>query len=304
MSSIAILITAYKEPTVAKLLDSIFDPKNNNFNQCMTVYLSAPDYETKQVAQNSAIKWNQLSNFIILTDLGQGKPSALNLALSQINADWVICTDGDVFLDANSIDNLIKTIDSNEISGLGAISGRPVSNDSKSNFWGYIGHLLADAAHTKRNEVYKLGESYFVSGYLVAYQKKLLKDLPFNTLIDDAQFSCQIIEQGYQIGYQPRATVKIKYPSNLTDWINQKRRSAGGYRELKKDFPKLFYAGKTRSLWSELSFFLFPFKYAKSPLELIYSLILFPLRLYLWILIWLDGVSKKDNLWTRIESTK
>jgi poly-beta-1,6-N-acetyl-D-glucosamine synthase len=304
MPKIAILITAFREPSIARLLDSIFDPEYDNFDPNITVYVSAPDYETRDIAKNTVNKWSKSNNLVLLTDPGKGKPLALNSALDVISSDWIICTDGDVFLDCNAIKNLINCINRNENSKLGSISGRPKSNDCKLNFWGYVGNLLADAAHLKRYQLAELGESYFASGYLVAYRKKLLTHLPVDTLVDDAQFSCQVIQQDYYIGYEPSAIVRIKYPDNCKDWINQKRRSAGGYRELKKDFPKLFKQGKTRSFWKELSFFWFPFEYATNLVELSYSCFLFPLRLYLWILIWFDGISKKDKLWIRIESTK
>jgi poly-beta-1,6-N-acetyl-D-glucosamine synthase len=302
MTKISILITAFKEPSVAKLLDTIFDPNFNNFSQDIIVYLSAPDNETRQIAENTASNWNRLSNLVFLSDLGQGKPSALNFAFQQIDSDWIICTDGDVYLETNAIFELINSINF-ATSEVGAISGRPKSSDSKSSFWGYIGNLLADVAHQKRYNLSIKGESYFASGYLVAYKKNLLVPLDPNTLIDDAQFSSQILNQGMKIGYEPKAIVRIKYPNSLSDWIKQKRRSAGGYRELKKDFPKLSKS-KNRSFFGELKYVLFPFVYATNFVELVYSCLLFPLRLYLWIVIWYDSFVGTKNLWVRVDSTK
>ena len=305
--SIAILITAFKEPSVEYLLDTILNPDFNNWQSNWQLWVSAPDESTRQLSIDTANKWQVPIS--ILADKGIGKPSALNLALETIDCDWLICTDGDVFLKPNSIRFLVQKITNNLDftnnygAKYGAVSGRPVSNDSKDNFFGYIGYLLADAAHYKRFLNSEVGKSYFVSGYLVAYNKPKLQPLDPKTLVDDAQFSMQLINQGLSIGYEPKAQVMIKYPINYTDWIAQKRRSAGGYNEL-KNIKHQNRKIEIRSFWSEVKFVFFPIKYASNPRELVFSLMLYPLRLWLWLVIFWDTKTNKTNLWVRVESTK
>jgi poly-beta-1,6-N-acetyl-D-glucosamine synthase len=306
--SISLLITAWKESiSVARNIQTIL---NGNLN--IEIILVAPDIET----QDSARKIFEVNNFIsfqIIIDPQTGKPNAINLALEKIESDWIICTDGDIVLFPDSIPALIKEIHNLELQqenpcqvcdqrepSTGAISARPISIDSKNNFWGYVGHLLADSAHVKRS----CSANYFVSGYLCAYKKSKIKKLPIETLVDDAQFSIQILEQNLDIKYVSKSLVGVKYPTNFGDWMIQKRRSAGGYRELDQQIKSLNLNSTQRSFKNELSFIFYPIKYANNSKELIYSFGLYPLRLLLWIFIFKDRFIKPNKPWERVESTK
>lgn len=292
--SISLLITAWNEPiSVARNVQTVLNSRLN-----LEIVVVAPDLETRNAAIN-IFQINGYTNFKILTDPQTGKPNAINLALEEINSDWIICTDGDIVLYQDSIITLVEQIQNMKLN-YGAVSARPISIDSKDNFWGYIGHLLADSAHVKRSQ----GSNYFVSGYLCAYQKSKISTLPSSTLVDDAQFSVQILLQNLDIKYVPDSKVGVKYPTNLKDWLIQKRRSAGGYREIKDQIKSLNLQYTQRSLKNELEFILYPIRYAKSFTELIYSLGLYPLRLLLWILIFKDGIIKPKKAWGRVESTK
>lgn len=292
--SILLLITAWNEPiSVARNIQTVLDNKLD-----LEIVIVSPDIDT----QNAALQVfnnNNFTKFQILTDPQTGKPNAINLALEKIKSDWIICTDGDIVLYPDSITTLLNQIKCLEAS-YAAISARPISIDSKNSFWGYIGHLLADSAHTKRSQ----SINYFVSGYLCAYQRSKIKPLPSDTLVDDAQFSLQILAQNFDIKYAPEAFVGIKYPTNVKDWLIQKRRSAGGYREIKNQIKALKLGSMQRNFWNELGFIFYPIQYAKNFQQLTYSLGLYPLRLLLWILIFKDGILKPMQPWQRVESTK
>jgi cellulose synthase/poly-beta-1,6-N-acetylglucosamine synthase-like glycosyltransferase len=292
--SISLLITAWKEPvSVARNVQTVL---NNKLD--VEIVLVAPDLETQNAARN-VFETNKFDNFQIITDPQTGKPNAINLALEQIKSDWIICTDGDVILYPDSLPALTHQIQNIE-PNYGAVSARPMSIDSKGNFWGYIGHLLADSADVKRSQV----SNYFVSGYLCAYNRSKMKPLPTATLVDDAQFSIQILEQSLDIKYLSQSIVGVKYPTNLKDWLIQKRRSAGGYRELKDQIKELNLQSTQRSFINELEFIFYPLHYAQNLKELVYSIGLYPLRLLLWILIFKDGIWTPKKAWERVESTK
>jgi cellulose synthase/poly-beta-1,6-N-acetylglucosamine synthase-like glycosyltransferase len=292
--SITLLITAWNEPiSVARSVQTVIKNKLD-----IEIVVVAPDDKTQNAAKE-VFDFNNYTKFKILTDPQSGKPNAINLSLEQISSDWIICTDGDIVLYPDSISTLIYEIQKIG-ANYGAISARPISIDSRDNFWGYIGHLLADSAHVKRSQA----RNYFVSGYLCAYDKSKIKPLPASTLVDDAQFSIQILEQKLDIKYTPESTVGVKYPTNLTDWLTQKRRSAGGYRELRDQIKGLNLQSTQRTFWNELSFIFYPLQYTSNIRELFYSLGLYPLRLLLWILILKDSIIKPNKLWERVESTK
>ena len=127
---ISIIITAYKEEkSIGKAIESII---NNNLKD-YEIIVTAPDLGTLNVAK-SYQKNNK--RIILLKDNGLGKPAALNQAVKHARGDILILTDGDVYVDENSLKPLLKPFLKKEI---GAVSGNPISLDSRKNkmgFWG------------------------------------------------------------------------------------------------------------------------------------------------------------------------
>ena len=69
------------------------------------------------------------------------------MGLKDAKGEILFLTDGDVYCEKNSLELILKHFKNRKIGG---VTGRPVSIDNKDNFMGYMGHLLADAAHHKR----------------------------------------------------------------------------------------------------------------------------------------------------------
>ena len=305
----SIIITAWKESeTIALNIKNILNPASENLLPEMEIIVVSPDEETFLAAKSSATTFN-FSQIKWVKDQAQGKPKALNLGIAESSSPILIFMDGDILIGKNALKPLIAFI--NEETWL--VSGRPVSADTKDTMLGYWGNLLADAAHSKRLREAKKNSSYFVSGYLYALKKFENLQFPENTLVDDGWISLKVLELGKKIGYSPDSLVYIKYPKNLSDWFKQKRRSAGGYSQLsvssvRSSLPSSGQAVKKprRSFVEEFKYLFFPIVYARSLKQLWFSLLLYPIRLVLWIVILFDKITGKQNqkLWVRIESTK
>lgn len=298
----SLIITAWKEPkTVKTTLEKVFDSKYRNLLDDMEVILVCPDDETRKAGTEIAEQYN-FPQFRQITDQQKGKPAALNLALAAAQGEILIFTDGDITLGDKALPALVQPF---EDTSVGGVTGRPISADSKDTVFGYWGNLLADGAHHKRSKEFSRNSFYYMSGYL--YAIKNIDDLRFpeESLVDDAWVTLELVRRGFKIKYAPEATVLIKYPQNFSDWIKQKKRSVGGYKKLetKSETPMI----KSRSIVEELKYVVFPITYARNLKEFIYSLLLYPGRLYLWFAIgWQHYIGKKNfkETWVRIESTK
>ncbi|MBD3281011.1 glycosyltransferase [Candidatus Dojkabacteria bacterium] len=319
---ITVILTSYKEPnTVAKAIESIADSKYSGYSGDMQFIQISPDESTLQVGLQSLAKISKNNpnfQFIQLEDPGKGKPIALNLGLKEAKGDIVIFTDGDVYFERDAVGKLVNKFERDK--KIGAVTGRPVSSDSKSDMMGYYGHLFADANHYRRmidlEKAPQEGSKLFVkrhkffpmSGYIMAVKRELLPEsLPEDALVDDAYISYYVFNQGMKIAYESEAIAYIKYPDNLSDYFKQKKRSTGGYVQLWKYPGIINEETKSRSFWHELEMFWFPFKYAKSIREFFWSLLLIPIRAWLWLqIIFEQRVLKKDfeKTWVRVESTK
>lgn len=295
---ISIIITAWKEPkTVKKAIKAFIDEKIDEHYEIIVV---APDDETLNSAKEIKRSCKHLHT---IKDPCRGKPTALNMAFRKAKGDLLILTDGDVYIEKGAVENLLKPFEDKTV---GAVSGRPVPINSKDTMLGFWANLLTEAgAHKRRIELQEKGRFIVASGYLTAIRAGIIKEIPEETLVDDAVISHLIYGAGYKIVYAPDAIVNVKYPTTFSDWIRQKRRSAGGYNQLQyilgeKDEMRSFTKESSKITWA--------LAYPETIKEYFWTVLLVFARLYLWLLIFVDINIKKKSLkgkpWERIESTK
>ena len=290
---ISIIITSYKEPnTIGKAIGSVL--KNNLKDY--EILVTAPDKETLDAAKKYS---KENKNVKLIKDSGKGKPLALNLAVSKAKGEIIIFTDGDVYIKENSINLLLEHFKNKQV---GAVSGNPVSLNSKNNMLGFWAYVLTNIANERRKKAIMLGKRFFCSGYLFAIRKKLFPILPEELLSEDGFISHKVYEQRYSLGYSEKSEVYIKYPTNIRDWIIQKKRSAGGYNQIQKLIKIEIRSFKKESMGA---FGLL--KYPSNFKEFSWMILLFLIRIYLWILIYKEiNIQKKSHksIWKRVETTK
>lgn len=287
---ISIIITSYKEPkTIGRAIESF---QNQKIKEKYEIIVVAPDDETLSAAKKYKV--------ICLKDPGKGKPTALNLAFSKAKGEIVVLSDGDVYVNENSVNNLLRHFKDKSI---GAVTGRPIALENRKTLFGYWANLLNDSAHIERLKRDRKNLPMFCSGYIFAIRNNLFKKLPEDVL-DDAYISMLVLKIGYKIKYEPEAIAYIKNPTNLRDWIKQKRRNAMGHnhaRELLGKVPQM------KSLSNEIFYGWYKaINYPRTLKELFYTGLLFPIRLYTWLLSFYDKLEKRKimDVWERIESTK
>ena len=287
------IITAYKEEkTIGKAIESIL--ANNILDSELIVI--APDKPTLDKAKEFSKKNKSIRT---LTDPGKGKPNALNIAVKEAKGEILILTDGDVYVDKDSLKRLLAPFSDIKI---GAVSGHPVSLNKKDNLLGYWSYVLTEVADLRRRKAISEDKRLFCSGYLFAIRKRLFPHLDEEILSEDGLISHHVYQKGLKIGYSDKSFVYIKYPTTFSDWITQKRRSAGGYNQIKKLTNTEIRSFKKESLGA---FSLF--RYVTKTKEFFWILLLFVARVYLWMLIYRDiNIRKKSHqeIWKRVETTK
>lgn len=312
---LSVILTSWKEEkTIGKAITSIVDKKYSGYAGDLELLTVIPDKPTL-IAATEAVKALKFSRWINITDPLKGKAFALNLAFAKAKGKYLLLTDGDVYLGKSAVGYLMAAIKNNNVGG---VTGRPVAVDSKSNLMGYYANLLADAAHHKRTvtmgknvsghslAIVSKDPGFFVlSGYIMVIRQEQIK-IPLDCLSEDAYISYVLHNQGLQLLYEPKATVLVKYATNIRDWYIQKVRSVGGYMQLWK-YGVVTSATKVRNFWKELEYFWFPIRYSRNIREFFWSLLLYPIRLVLWLRIFYEHkILKKEYVggWKRVESTK
>lgn len=320
----SVIITAYKESaTIGKAIRNIVDSNLSGFDEEFELIQVSPDQKTLDTGKKVFDEiGNRKVSLVQIQDEQKGKPHALNMAFRQVNGDIVILTDGDVCFHEKSLGVLLNSFGKLKSDGA---CGRVISMNDRNQFMGYISHMMTDAAHHKRMIELKENVSghgkYFVhkhsffplSGYMLIFNKKKLEDklgegfvFPTDCLVEDAYLSYVLFNYGLKLDYIPEAKVNAVFPTTLSDYMKQKKRSTGGYIQLWK-YGVVKEETKARSFWHDLQYFWFPFKFASNIQEYIWSLLFFPIRLYLWLKIWWERkILRKDfaKTWVRVESTK
>ncbi len=286
----SVIITTLKEPkTLPKAIQSVL---RQNLKDDFEVLVVGPGRETENIARNFSKKYTAVR---YLKDKRQGKPAALNLAFKQAEGEILVLTDGDVLIGQNSLRHLLRPFKDLNV---GAVSGRPVSVNSRETMFGYWSHFLTAAAHQ-----WRLKDNYFpCSGYLYAF-RNIVRNIPEKTFAEDGIITSIIRGNNYQVVYAPEAEVYVKYPDNFRDWLKQKIRSTGGYVQKSETNPK-----KTRTFRQEIKdgLILF-FTYPKTVKEFFWTFLLYSARIYLWLMIfWNIKIKNKgfNDIWQRVESTK
>jgi cellulose synthase/poly-beta-1,6-N-acetylglucosamine synthase-like glycosyltransferase len=279
---VSVIITAKNEAnTIKKAIHSFADLKGK-------IIVIAPDKKTLGAARNDGIE--------IIEDEGCGKPSALNLGLSRVKDGIVILTDGDVWTSNSSA--LIPHFKDPKV---GLVCGRPISTNSHKSVLGVWSHILMYIAHKIREK--RKGSYIDSTGYLYAIRRSLVKKMPDNILADDAFISQTVYRQGYKIVYEPDAEVFVKFPKTFSDWVLQKKRTIGGYNQL-RDLGK---GSPMRGFRNEAFGIFLTFSYPKNPFQFCCALLLILARLYVHFRVFTDIRIKKEpfyKVWRRVQSTK
>ena len=312
---ISVIITSFKEPrTIRKCISSIADKKYSGIPKPFEIIQVSPDELTLKQGKKEANRLGlSKKQYVQIKDPQKGKPFALKMAIQKAKGGIIIFTDGDVFFEEKAVNELLKPFENSKVGG---VSGRPISQDSRDNKFGYWGHLLSDSGDHRRKKLMEEieGKDYFVSnetffpmsGYIMAI-RNIDIPVPKEALSEDAYISYYLRNNDFEIAYTPNAICYVKFPSNLKDYYKQKVRSVGGFKQLQR--MGVFERDKqSRSFFIELPYAFYVLKYAKNIEEFYWSLLLFPVRLMTWIkIMWERGILKKgmgEKGWERIESTK
>jgi len=293
---ITILVTAFKEPTIGKAIESVLNQKTR---RKYDVVVSAPDKETLDIAKKYAKKDKRVRVF---KDPGKGKSYALNLIFPKLKSDIVILTDGDVYVNDSAIEEISKLFKNPEI---GCITGRPVPVEDRKTKYGYWANFLFDAAHKLRKSAFDNQDFIECSGYLFAFRKNKINSIPLD-VAEDTVIPYFFWEKGYRIGYAEKAEVYVKNVDNWKDWIKQKTRTSKAHETLGK-YVDIKTTPRVKTFGNEARGISQIISYPKNLKEIFWTIQLVLARGHMWAKVFLDTKFRKahyQDAWERVESTK
>ena len=161
-----------------------------------------------------------------------GKAQALNYAIKNSKADYVICCDADTLFVPDTITNLMKHFSDNRVAGVAGFVQIGNNNNLLVNFQKqeYIyGQNFDKVGYSGLNSV------IVVPGAIGAWRKSVLLEvglLDTDTLAEDADLTIKVLRKGYKIIYDHEAISVTEAPETLKALYKQRVRWQYGNLQL------------------------------------------------------------------------
>jgi len=296
---ISLIVTAYEDPNSTKeCIRRLLEQKN--LNEKFELIAACPDEPTKKVIMDYKKKHPSIVKYVKQDD--GDKNQLMNKIIKIAKGDILIWTDGNKFMEENSISFLLEPFKDPLV---GIAGGRPTSMNERNNLFGYWSHLLTDSSDKVKQKLFREGKFVEHSANILAHRKNLIKKIPLD-VAEDAIISYLVSSKGYKNVYVPEAKVLVMYPRNLKDWIKQKVRSIKSHEALNKYVPNKNL--KMKSFANEVIYgVLLSLTHPKNLREVYWALLLYPARLYIWGKSFYEIKIKKIPYtanWSRSQSTK
>lgn len=188
----------------------------------------------------------EYSNVVVMTQpVNRGKAAALNRALKESTAEYILCVDADTTFEEQSLSRLVAAIGADN--RIAAVTGRPVVKNVKT-LVGKLQYLeyVMNIDMIKRAQSFFLGHILTVSGVLTLFRRTALNAVggwSTDAMTEDIDVTWRLYDMGYYCTYQPRALCKIYVPETIRGFVNQRIRwGRGGLEVLRKHigfFPLL-----------------------------------------------------------------
>jgi cellulose synthase/poly-beta-1,6-N-acetylglucosamine synthase-like glycosyltransferase len=286
---IHIIITAYGEPkSTEQCINSII---KQNIKIPYKIIVSDPFTETKWMLEE---KFPNNKNIEYFEDEDKGKSYALNQLLkkfySKNKEDILIFTDGDVFLEDNSINSIIDSFKDLKIGG---VCSSLISINPRNNMYGYWSHLAFDEMNKTRSKLSKENKFFELSGYLFAIRNNVIESFPTEASEDNV-IPTLFWKKDYKMKYVENSKVYVLNPKNFKDWLTQKKRNIKGHIALKSQVGILDIR-KNTIFHEALRGVKFLFTHPKNTKEFIWFILMAFARLYAWLIAMYEVKIKKQK---------
>ena len=238
MTKISIGICAYNEQqNIGYLLNNLLTEQNLREDSEILVVCSGCTDSTPQVVKRFAKKDGRIR--LIIEEERVGKSSAINKILDKHKGEYVFLIPADVIPAKSTLSFMVNKI--SEDSRIGVLGGSPVPTNSEDGFSGYMSHLMWRIHNRTLKYLDDLNLGNHASGEFMVLRHGVVEKIPIDVVNDDAYIAVEASINGNKVKYCDEAKVYIKAPTNILDYIRQRRRVVYGHFRVKQctnDYPK------------------------------------------------------------------
>jgi len=221
---VSIAICAHnEEKNILKLLKNLVQqPTKNVFKIKEILVVSSSTDKTNELVKEFMKK----HKFVRLIEQKKrtGKSGAVNICLKEAKGEIIVFISADNLPEKGALLRLLLPFIDEKV---GAVGGRPIPINSKKSWIGYAVHTIWRLHHLISLKNPKL------SGEMFAIRNGIVKKIPEDSAVDDADIEVKISNSGLKREYCPSAITYMKGPTNFKDLIKQRRRIAFGYMNIK-----------------------------------------------------------------------
>ena len=180
---------------------------------------------------------SSFSNKIIILEEKQrlGKSQAINKCIKYIkerNYKYAFFLDGDVHIEKNSFHILASNM---ENTNGNCVCALPLPFIKEKKFFNKLAWKNCQIIHEIREIMNEKAEVWPISGYLYLVEINSLPDEIPNLIInDDSYIGLYMLEQNKKLTYESKSKVFVKFPSNISDYFNQKIRTRVGWNQIRR----------------------------------------------------------------------
>jgi len=179
----------------------------------------------EHMARNPRIK-------LLVEEERTGKASALNKAFKEARGDILTFIPADVQPLEDGLYHLLLPFRDPDVT---VVSGQPVQHPKArvGGLIGYIGDMTYRIWGRLMKNLNDMGVAAHCSGEFMAMRKGVVERIPEESAVDDAYISIMARRKGY-IKYAERARAYNVMPSNLREYVNQRRRWLFGHFQTRR----------------------------------------------------------------------
>lgn len=247
---VSILVPAYNEQDQIELtIDKLLEIDYPDF-EILLINDGSKD-KTPEILERCAMKDDKI-RFINLKE-NAGKANALWLGLMASKGEYLVCVDGDSYLDKDCLRYMIPHfVNPNVGERVGAVTGNPRIRNRSS--------LLAKIQLSEYASIISLikrtqrmwGKVMTVSGVVVAYRKRALLDCGLwdrDIITEDIGVTWKLEKNYWDIRYEPRAICWMLVPETIVGLFKQRKRWAQGGLEVMIRHADIFMNWRKRRLF-------------------------------------------------------
>jgi poly-beta-1,6-N-acetyl-D-glucosamine synthase len=218
-------VTAYNEETnIGPLLDALLQQHLHDIeiSEIIVVASGCTD-NTIPIVQGYVTSNPHIKLFV--QPKREGKTAAINIFLANATEEICVLESGDTLPHEDAVEHLVRMFTDPTV---GMVGAHKIPVNTPDHLVGLFTHLRLRLEHQLCLEIPRLGE-------MVAF-RKVFDHIPPDVAMDEAFVEALVVRRGMGVRYAPDAVVYNTGPTNIHEFVKQRRRNHAGHLYLKAKY--------------------------------------------------------------------